>query len=164
MPEEGAQGGAIEPEAIVIETEEAIVVEPDPAAPATDDSQVGALTAFADADEILGEAPHAVHLDVEVIPGTGHPPFTYRWDFGDATPFSSEKAPGHTYEIPGDFRASVIVTDSKGEVDQDFVDITVTQALPPGAMTVDELRKKMPPEKILEEIRRKREADKAPSR
>ncbi len=151
---QGAELGGVD---VVVE-EEAIVVQTGEVAPGLADKEVGILTAFVDADEIVGEVPHQVDLEVEVIPGTGHPPFTYRWDFGDATAVSTDKAPSHTYAIEGNFRASVIVSDSQGEIDQDYVDIAVSKPLPAGAMTANELRKKMPPEKIVEDIRKRREA------
>ena len=112
----------------------------------------GALTVFADADEAVGEAPHTVRLDVDVIPGTGHSPFTYIWDFGDATEFSTAKAPIHTYIIPGSFRASVIVTDSKGETDQDYSDISVDEGGEPPGVSAEQLMRMMPPSEIAPQI------------
>lgn len=112
----------------------------------------GALTAFADADESDGEAPLTVQLDVDIIDGTGYPPFKFIWDFGDATEFSREKAPKHVYKIPGSFRASVIVTDSKGEIDQDFYDITVDEPDEPGAVTAEQLMQMMPPSEVAPEL------------
>lgn len=113
----------------------------------------GALTAFADVDSSVGDAPHAVQLDVDVISGTGTPPFTYIWDFGDATEFSKEKSPKHTYKIPGNFRASVIVTDSKGEIDQDYFDISVNEANEPGSVTAEQLMEMMPPGELAPELK-----------
>ncbi len=103
-----------------------------------------ALTAFADVDESDGDVPLSVQLDVDIIPGTGTPPFTYLWDFGDATEFSTEKAPKHTYEVPGSFRASVIVTDSKGETDQDYYDITASEPMGEGAVSAQQLLEMLP--------------------
>ncbi|MDG2307346.1 MAG: PKD domain-containing protein [Candidatus Binatia bacterium] len=124
----------------------------EPAQAADGAAEPGALTAFADADESSGETPHSVRLDVDVIPGTGHPPFTYIWDFGDATKFSTAKSPVHTYIIPGSFRASVIVTDSKGEIDQDFSDISVDEGEEPGGVTAEQLMRMMPPNEIAPEL------------
>jgi hypothetical protein len=115
----------------------------------------GALTTYAEVDEIVGDLPHAVQLDVDVLPNTGVGPFTYLWDFGDATAPSTEKAPKHTYMVPGEFRASVIVRDSKGEIDQDFVDITVNDAEHgPSPDAVREMAEKYPVEKLLEQAGR----------
>jgi PKD repeat protein len=116
----------------------------------------GFLTAFADADEVVGGVPHTVKLDVDVVEGTGNPPFTFRWDFGDATEFSDDKAPTHVYKIPGSFRASVIVTDSKGQTDQDYVDVTVNEDFD-YAVTPEQLREAIP----LEKVQKQAEAGKA---
>lgn len=127
-----------------------ITVQPAPAAAApkaegdADSEEAGALTAFADVDESDGDVPLTVQLDVDVIPGTGTPPFTYVWDFGDATEFSTEKAPKHTYEVPGSFRASVIVTDSKGNTDQDYYDISASEPMAEGAVTAEQLLQMLP--------------------
>ncbi len=121
----------------------------------------GVLTSFADVDESVGDVPHTVQLDVDIIDGTGHPPFTHIWDFGDATEFSTEKAPTHTYKIPGSFRASVITTDSKGEIDQDYFDISVNEADEPGAITAEQLMEMMPPGEIAPELAGMEEALKA---
>ncbi|MEO2169646.1 MAG: PKD domain-containing protein, partial [bacterium] len=127
----------------------------DAAAQAPADEGPGVLTAFADVDEIVGDVPHRVLLDVEVIGGTGEPPFQFRWDFGDATVFSDEKAPEHTYEIPGNFRASVIVRDARGELDQDYVDISVNEILEEGMPSGRELMRRMPLDELAPEIERK---------
>ena len=116
-------------------------------------TEPGALTAFADVDESVGDVPHTVKLDVDVIDGTGTPPFTYIWDFGDATEFSKEKAPTHVYKIPGSFRASVIVTDSKGEIDQDYFDISVNEVLAPGAITAEQLMEMLPPGELNSQLK-----------
>lgn len=112
----------------------------------------GALTAFAHVDRSIGDVPHAVQLDVEVLDGTGHPPFTYVWDFGDATEFSKEKAPKHVYRMPGSFRASVIVTDTDGETDRGYFDISVNEPDAPSAITAEQLMEMMPPGEIAPEL------------
>lgn len=127
----------------------------------TGNDEPGALTAFADVDESIGDVPHTVQLDVDVIDGTGNPPFTYIWDFGDATEFSKEKAPKHTYKIPGSFRASVIVTDSKGEIDQDYFDISVNEPVAEGDITAEQLMEMMPPGEVAPELKGKEEQIKA---
>ena len=116
-------------------------------------AEPGALTAFADVDESSGDAPHSVKLTVDVIDGTGTPPFSYIWDFGDATEFSTDRQTAHTYKIPGFFRASVIVTDSKGETDQDYYDIVVHEALPDGAITAEQLMKMLPPGEVSPQLK-----------
>ncbi|HEY8517501.1 MAG TPA: PKD domain-containing protein [Candidatus Binatia bacterium] len=113
----------------------------------------GFLTAFADADETIGDAPFTVKLNVDVVENTGTPPYTYIWDFGDATEFSTEKSPTHTYTIPGSFRASVIVRDSKGEVDQDYIDVSVSDPNMPSGITAEQLMQQVPVEEILRQAR-----------
>lgn len=113
----------------------------------------GFLTAFADADESLGEAPFTVKLTVDVIPNTGTPPYSFIWDFGDATEFSTEQSPTHIYKIPGHFRASVIIRDSKGEVDQDYIDLSVSDPNAPTGLTAEQLRQQMPLDELLGQAR-----------
>jgi len=109
----------------------------------------GFLTAFADSSETIGDAPLTVMLNVDVIENTGTPPYTFAWDFGDATEFSSDKSPTHVYKIPGNFRASVIIRDSKGEVDQDYIDISVSDPNAPAGITAEQLMQQMPVEEVL---------------
>ena len=101
---------------------------------------VGALTVFADGDESIGEIPLTVKLDVEVLEGTGVPPYRYLWDFGDGTTFSTEEKPTHVYRIPGSFRASVVVMDARNELDQDYVDISVREPLGKDEVSAREFR------------------------
>ena len=107
---------------------------------ARDVASIGALTVFADADESIGVFPLTVSLEVEVLPGTGLPPYRYHWDFGDGTRFSDEPNPTHTYRIPGSFRASVVVIDARGELDQDYVDLSVNEPRGAGAISARQLR------------------------
>lgn len=113
----------------------------------------GFLTAFADSDESVGAAPFTVKLNVEVIQNTGTAPFTYVWDFGDATEFSTEKSPTHAYKIPGSFRASVIIRDSKGEVDQDYIDVAVSDPNVPQGMTAEQLMQQVPLNEVVRQAR-----------
>jgi hypothetical protein len=43
----------------------------------------------------------------------GHPPFTYKWDFGDGET-STERNPTHRYTKPGEYEYTLTVTDSSG--------------------------------------------------
>ena len=113
----------------------------------------GFLTAFADSDESIGAAPFSVKLNVEVVDNTGTPPYSFVWDFGDATEFSKEKSPTHVYKIPGSFRASVIIRDSKGEVDQDYIDVSVSDPNAPTGMTAEQLMQQLPVEEVLRQAR-----------
>ncbi len=96
------------------------------------------LLVQAESTEDFGEIPLAVHLTATVREGTGQAPFTFIWDFGDATEFSSEASVTHVYRDPGSYRASVKVKDATGDMDQDYVDIWV---LPP--MTDEQLKDAM---------------------
>jgi hypothetical protein len=118
--------------------------------PEVKDTGPGALTAFADVDESVGTVPHKVKVNVDVIEHTGEPPYTYTWDFGDATAFSNDKSPTHVYEVPGEFRASVLVRDKNGQVEQDYIDVSVLAADQPSADQVRELMERKPIQPYLE--------------
>lgn len=113
----------------------------------------GSLTGFVDADETIGNAPLTVKLTVDVIPNTGVPPYTYTWDFGDATEFSNEQSPTHVYKIPGNFRASVIIKDSKGEFDQDYIDVSVSDPSAPSGLTGEQLMQQVPLDEVMRQAR-----------
>lgn len=112
----------------------------------------GYLTVFADADETEGDLPLLVTVEVEVLDGTGVPPFRFVWDFGDATAHADGRRVQHIYEVPGDFRASVIVHDARGEIDQDYVDISVRASLAPDALTAEELMRRFPLSEVAPEL------------
>jgi hypothetical protein len=76
-------------------------------------------------DEDSGERPVTVHLEAQVTEGSGTAPYTFLWDFGDGSPFATTAAVTHVYSVPGSFRASVVVTDAKGDTDQDYADVDV---------------------------------------
>jgi PKD repeat protein len=91
---------------------------------AKDPTRLGVkVAASSDADD--GERPFTVNLEAAVREGSGTPPYTYLWDFGDGTPFGNSSKVTHVYRLPGSFRASIIVTDKSGDTDQDYVDIDV---------------------------------------
>ncbi len=72
-----------------------------------------ALTCSASGNPTSGEAP----LDVifNATAGGGCPPYTWSWAFGDSAT-STEQNPTHTYETPGDYTATMTVTDSQQHV------------------------------------------------
>ena len=63
---------------------------------------------------------------------------------GDATEFSTEQSPKHTYSLPGSFWASVIVTDATGATDQDYYEITVEEPLAEGEISAEQLLLMLP--------------------
>jgi hypothetical protein len=157
-PQAPAAVAKTEPPAAPPAAEKAAPAAPKPAMAISPDGpgpgdEPGLLTAFVDADESIGDVPLTVQLNVDIIDNTGNPPFTFIWDFGDATEFSTDKAPKHVYKVPGSFRASVIVTDSKGEKDQDYVDISVNEPLPEGAITAEQLMEIIPPGEVAPELK-----------
>lgn len=58
-----------------------------------------------------GSSPLAINF--YCFPADGVAPLTYLWDFGDGST-STQQNPSHTYTSPGDFQASVVITDSVG--------------------------------------------------
>ena len=58
----------------------------------------------------------------------------YLWDFGDATGTNTSTNPLHTYVTPGNFTATLIVTDDDGLKDTTTTAITVVAPLPPTAV------------------------------
>jgi len=81
-------------------------------------------------DVTSGYAPLAVQFDgsastVDPIAGT----LTYFWSFGDAS-VSPAVSPTHTYEVAGNYLATLTVVDELGQSDEDFVEITVEEPPP----------------------------------
>ncbi len=87
-------------------------------------------TCTASANPTSGAAPLTVQFDGSVTGGC--PEYTYLWNFGDGGT-SAEQSPSHTYETVGDYAASVVITDSKGNTSQNTVSLTA--ACPPLACT-----------------------------
>jgi len=81
------------------------------------------LLVWADCDEDEGEAPLSVKFLADVEGGT--PPLKYVWTFGDGSADSTEPNPTHVYEKAGYYQAELIVTDSAGDEDSDFLEIEV---------------------------------------
>jgi hypothetical protein len=69
------------------------------------------LTVEIEADPDIGRAPLMVHFRALLEGGTG--PFTYAWDFGDGG-HDTGSAATYTYELPGSYTATLVVTDSLG--------------------------------------------------
>lgn len=78
-----------------------------------------------DANPDYGPPPLAVELTAEAECTSGQP--TYKWDFGDGSPPSTEVNPKHTYTKVGDYVATVTVTGPSGSTSSDEIDITVEE-------------------------------------
>lgn len=85
----------------------------------------GDCIVVADADPDYGPPPLRVTFSAEAECNVGQP--TYKWNFGDGSPASSESNPSHTYAQAGDYTASVTITSPGGAVASDEVDITVEE-------------------------------------
>lgn len=68
------------------------------------------LSASASASPNTGNAPLAATLTGSATGGTA--PYSYSWNFGDGSVASSVQDPGHTYQKPGTYTATLTVTDS----------------------------------------------------
>jgi PKD repeat protein len=100
-------------------------------APLTLDISVTGCPTFDVVDVVCsGTAP----LTVSFSP-VGSPALTsFRWSFGDGTPSSLERAPSHTYALPGEYDVGVIGKgDTVGSVSQVRHDLISVQALATGA-------------------------------
>jgi PKD repeat protein len=78
----------------------------------------------ADVNPDFGPPPLSVTFTAEAECGQGA---TYKWDFGDGSPPSTEANPAHTYAKDGDYTASVTVTGPNGVSASDDIDIFVEQ-------------------------------------
>jgi hypothetical protein len=87
------------------------------------------------ASSTQGDAPLTVDFSATVTGGT--PPYTYSWDFdgdGIVDETSDEPTAQHTYNEPGTYLASLLVTDSASGEDQtarDTLEIIVNEPSPP---------------------------------
>jgi PKD repeat protein len=81
------------------------------------------LTVTANWDTLDGTtAPATYRLEASVIGGTN--PCTFHWDFGDGQQTTLEDCVGntrHTYENPGNYTATLTVTDATGQTASDSV-------------------------------------------
>ena len=80
--------------------------------------------AVAAADPSFGSAPLDVQLTGSDSSDPDSEPLDYDWDFGDGTPNSNEADPSHTYATPGNYTATLTVTDPTSRTDSDSVEIS----------------------------------------
>ena len=73
----------------------------------------GAPTADPLVDPKTGPAPLYVHFEARASDPNGDP-LTYRWDFGDGSPVSTESHAHHNYTVAGTYPATLEVSDGKG--------------------------------------------------
>ncbi|HVO24279.1 MAG TPA: PKD domain-containing protein [Candidatus Margulisiibacteriota bacterium] len=78
----------------------------------------------ADVNPDFGPPPLAAAFTAEADCGQG---VTYKWDFGDGSPPSTEPNPTHTYTKDGDYTASVTVSGPNGATASDEIDIFVEE-------------------------------------
>ena len=82
------------------------------------------------ADNATGDAPLTVNFTDESL-GTID---TWEWDFGDNSDTSSEQDPSHTYNNPGKYTMSLIVTSLEGsdtETKTDYITVNYPEPDPP---------------------------------
>ncbi len=68
-----------------------------------------------DANKTVGGAPFTVILSAESSYDFDEDKLTYEWNFGDGSPANNTAFPRHTYEKPGIYNVSLIVTDPDGQ-------------------------------------------------
>jgi PKD domain len=78
----------------------------------------------ADVNPDFGPPPLSVSFTAEADCGEGT---TYKWDFGDGSPPSTEANPTHVYTKEGDYTASVAVNAANGANSTDEIDIFVEE-------------------------------------
>jgi glucose/arabinose dehydrogenase/PKD repeat protein len=86
--------------------------------------------AVAKATPTSGATPLGVFFDGSDSSDPDGGALTYRWDFGDGGPPSTEAEPGYVYEQAGTYQATLRVTDSAGATDTDSVRIDVGNTAP----------------------------------
>ncbi|WP_331973566.1 ThuA domain-containing protein, partial [Actinophytocola sp.] len=78
-----------------------------------------------------GTAPLAVAFHADANDAEGDNPLTYKWNFGVAgAPAPTTPDASYTYTAPGDYEASVTVTDARGAATTEHVPITVDSPSP----------------------------------
>jgi hypothetical protein len=99
---------------------------PDTAEPAEAAAPARHLGLEIEADPDIGHAPLTVQLRALVEGGTG--PYTYDWDFGDGG-HDTQPVATHTYEEPGAYLATLVVSDQQGLSARQEVGVQVDPAV-----------------------------------
>lgn len=105
-------------------TPKAAASQPSPVSSPEPEAEADFLMVFADAEPEEGAPPLEVKFTAEISGGSGQKKVV--WDFGDGTS-SSEVNPVHVYEKPGTYLATVQVSDSTGDEDDDDVEVIVEE-------------------------------------
>ncbi|WP_329107176.1 ThuA domain-containing protein [Micromonospora sp. NBC_01699] len=79
----------------------------------------------ASANPTTGVAPVQVAFSGTATDPENDAPFTYAWDFGDGGTANTANAT-HTYTVPGNFTATLTVTDARGAATSAYVPVAVT--------------------------------------
>jgi PKD repeat protein len=91
------------------------------------------ITVTASANPSSGAPPLSVQFNTSASGGTS--PYTYLWDFGDASPPSQAQNPSHTYQAAGTYTATVTVRDASSNTANKTVTVTATTSAGPAAPT-----------------------------
>src|SRR5690625_4406920 len=84
------------------------------------------------ADPVSGSAPLTVNFSAETSDPEGDE-VTLEWNFGDGN-HSTDESPSHVYTEPGTYNARVTATDEGGAVNEDSIEIRVSDQ---GMMCLD---------------------------
>ena len=84
-------------------------------------------TVSAAASPSAGDAPVTVNLSAS--PSGGTTPYSYSWDFGDASALGTTQNPSHLYAAAGSYTAAVTLTDAAGHSVKGSVVVVVSPAL-----------------------------------
>lgn len=90
--------------------------------PCEQNEDVG-LMITAQANPATGTLPLTTSFSCTV--DSGNPPYNYTWNFGDGSIENNEENPSHTYESAGDYTATLLVTDAKGQKSEKSFNIEV---------------------------------------